>query len=328
MKLKTMIFNTTSFLLTFLLVFVLAEVSAQGYETEFTVAKDGGGDYTSIQAAIDGAKSFPYERITIHVSNGVYNEKVKVHAWNTKLSIIGESKDSTIISYDDYFDSIDRGRNSTFHTYTFLVDANDFHAKNLTIENTAGEVGQAVALHVESDRVSFENCRLLGNQDTVYLAGEGNRNYFGNCYIEGTTDFIFGGATAFFEDTEIHSKSNSYITAASTPQNQEYGFIFQNCSLTAADGVHEVYLGRPWRNYAQTVFLNSMMGSHILPEGWDNWGRTEAEASTFYGEFNNSGPGSNAETRVDWSHQLTKKQAEEYTRERVFEQWDLIIERQ
>jgi len=300
--------------------------TAQGYETEFVVSQDGSGDYTSIQAAIDGAKSFPYERITIHVRNGVYNEKVKVHAWNTKLSIIGESKDSTIISYDDYFDSINRGRNSTFHTYTFLVDANDFHAKNLTIENIAGEVGQAVALHVEADRVSFENCRLLGNQDTVYLAGEGNRNYFGNCYIEGTTDFVFGGATAFFEDTEIHSKSNSYITAASTPENLKYGFVFQNCSLTAAEGVDEVYLGRPWRNYAKTVFMNTRMDSHILAKGWDNWGKTEAESSTFYGEFNSSGPGANSGQRVDWSHQLTKEQADKYIRERVFDQWDPIIE--
>ncbi|HBX65905.1 MAG TPA: pectin esterase, partial [Balneolaceae bacterium] len=233
--------RTTSFLLTLISVFLFTEVFAQGYETEFIVSQDGSGDYTSIQAAIDGAKSYPYERITIYVRDGVYKEKVKVHAWNTKLSIIGESKENTIITFSDYFDSVDRGRNSTFHTYTFLVDANDFHAENLTIENSAGEVGQAVALHVEGDRVSFENCNLLGNQDTVYLAGEGNRNYFRNCYIEGTTDFIFGGATAYFEDSEIYSKSNSYITAASTPENQEYGFVFQNCSLTAAEGIDEVY---------------------------------------------------------------------------------------
>jgi|TARA_R100000388_G_scaffold95040_1_gene86371 pectinesterase len=328
MKVKRMSNRTTSFLLTLISVFLFTEVFAQGYETEFIVSQDGSGDYTSIQAAIDGAKSYPYERITIYVRDGVYKEKVKVHAWNTKLSIIGESKENTIITFSDYFDSVDRGRNSTFHTYTFLVDANDFHAENLTIENSAGEVGQAVALHVEGDRVSFENCNLLGNQDTVYLAGEGNRNYFRNCYIEGTTDFIFGGATAYFEDSEIYSKSNSYITAASTPENQEYGFVFQNCSLTAAEGIDEVYLGRPWRNFAQTVFLNTRMGSHILPEGWDNWGKAEAESSAFYGEFSTKGPGANSGKRVDWSHQLTKKQAENYTKERVFGNWDPEIESQ
>ncbi|MDR8393334.1 pectinesterase family protein [Aliifodinibius sp. S!AR15-10] len=297
--------------------------TAQDYETEFVVAKDGSGDFTSIQAAIDASKSFPYERITIQIKDGVYREKVKVHSWNTKLSLVGESKENTIITYDDYFDKIDRGRNSTFHTYTLLVDGNDFHAENLTIRNTAGPVGQAVALHVEADRASFESCRILGDQDTIYAAGEGDRQYFKECYIEGTTDFIFGEATAVFEDCTIHSKSNSYITAASTAKSVEHGFIFKNCRLTAAEDVTEVYLGRPWRNFARTVFLNCYMGDHIRPVGWNNWGKPEAEQTVFYGEYGNKGPGYQPGKRAEWTHILTPEQAKNYSLESVFGDWEI-----
>lgn len=291
-------------------------------QTEYTVSKDGSGDFTSIQAAVDASKSFPPERITIYIKNGVYIEKVKVHSWNTKMSFIGENKDSTIISWNDHFDKINRGRNSTFHTYTLLVDANDFRAENLTVENTAGEVGQAVALHIKGDRVSFKNCKLLGNQDTVYLAGEGSRQYFSNCYIEGTTDFIFGESTAFFEDCIIHSKKNSYITAASTPENVEYGFVFKNCKLTAKPDVTEVYLGRPWRDYAKTVFLNTEMGSHILPAGWHNWNKPEAEKTVFYAEFENTGPGYTPNKRVKWSHHLKQQEAQYYKKAIIFDGWN------
>src|SRR5699024_3188186 len=157
---------------------ITAGKAAGQYKKEMTVAKDGSGDYRSIQDAVDASKSFPYERITIHIKNGVYREKVKVHAWNTRLTFVGESKEKTIITYDDYFDKIDRGRNSTFFTYTLLIQGNDFEARNLTVQNTAGSVGQAVALHVEADRAMFENCRFLGNQDTIYLAGEGCASTF------------------------------------------------------------------------------------------------------------------------------------------------------
>ncbi|MEO9031635.1 MAG: pectinesterase family protein, partial [Ginsengibacter sp.] len=223
---------------------------------DIIVAKDGTGDYMTIQSAIEACKSFPYERIKIFIKNGIYHEKVFIPSWNTKISMIGESEDSTIISFDDYFKKIDKGPNSTFYTPTLLVQGNDFHAENLTIENTAGPVGQAVALSVEADRCSFINCKLLGNQDTLYVAGEHNRQYFNNCFIEGTTDFIFGEATILFEKCVVKSKANSYITAASTPQDVSYGFVFNNCTLEAAPGIDKVFLGRPWRKYAKTVFLN------------------------------------------------------------------------
>lgn len=291
-------------------------------QTEYVVDQNGNGDYRSIQDAVDASKSFPPERITIYIKNGVYKEKVKVHAWNTRMSFIGESRDSTIISWDDDFNSIDRGRNSTFHTYTMLVEGNDFHAENLTVENTAGEVGQAVALHIDADRVSIENCNLIGNQDTVYLAGEGHRQFFRNCYIEGTTDFIFGGATAWFEDCQIHSLKNSYITAASTPENQAYGFVFNRCVFTADKGIDEVYLGRPWRNYARTVVMYSEMGSHIVSGGWHNWGNEKAEETAYYAEYKNSGVGFSPDERVEWSHQLTNGEAARYTIDQVFGDWN------
>ena len=294
-----------------------AQARASGYD--YVVAQDGSGDYTTIQAAIDGAKSFPYDRITIFVKDGVYEEKVKVHAWNPKISLIGESAEGTVITHGDHFDAIDRGRNSTFFTYTLLVQANDFIARNLTVENTAGPVGQAVALHVEGDRAVFENCRLLGHQDTVFASGEGSRQYFKNCYIEGTTDFIFGGATAVFEDCHIHAReSGSYITAASTPEGVPFGFVFIDCRLTAAPGVEQVYLGRPWRNYARTVFIGTEMGPHVHPAGWHDWSKPEAEATTFYAEYGNTGPGADRAERVDWSHALTPKEAARYTIEHIF----------
>nr|WP_315148543.1 pectinesterase family protein [uncultured Flavobacterium sp.] len=291
--------------------------SAPKDEFNIVVDKNGSGDFTTIQEAINAAKAFPSERITIFVKNGVYYEKVKIHSWNPYISLIGESREKTIISYDDYFNKINIGRNSTFYTYTVLVEGNDFIAKNLTIQNTSGPVGQAVALNVNANRVIISNCSLLGNQDTLYTSGEGTKNYFKDCYIEGTTDFIFGDATVLFENCIINSKSNSYITAASTPQNTEFGYVFKNCKLTANENVTEVYLGRPWRIYAKTVFINCEMGKHIKPEGWHNWSKSEAEKTAFYAEYNCSGEGFQPTKRVVWSRQLKKSEAKKYTIENV-----------
>lgn len=297
----------------------------QGYKTQLTVSPDGTGDFTHIQEAINATKAFPDQPVTIYIKNGTYHEKVKVPAWNTHLSFIGESKDKTIITYGDYFDKIGQGRNSTFMTYTLQVDADDFYAENLTIENSAGPVGQAVALHVEGDRCTFVNCAFLGHQDTLYVAGEGSRQYFTRCYIAGTTDFIFGAATAVFEDCTIHARSDSYLTAASTPQGIAYGFVFIRCALTAAEGVSNVYLGRPWRTYARTVFLNCTMGSHIRAEGWHNWHNPDAEKKSFYAEYQSAGPGANTSERVPWSHTLSRKEAARYTLSRIFGDWTPVV---
>ena len=292
---------------------------------DFVVAKDGSGNFTTIQSAIEACKSFPYQRIRIFIKNGTYHEKIFIPSWNTKISLIGQSKDSTIISYDDYFKKINKGPNSTFYTATLLVQGNDFHAENLTIENTAGPVGQAIALAVEADRCSFENCKLLGNQDTLYVAGENGRQYFSNCYIEGTTDFIFGEATVLFEKCVIKCKADSYITAASTPENVVYGFVFKNCEIEAGSAVHNVYLGRPWRKFAKTVFINCKMDGFINPKGWSNWNQTDNYKTVFYAEYNSASKQTNNEERVSWSHQLTEAQAEKYTLKNIFsgsESWD------
>lgn len=281
------------------------------------VAQDGSGDYTSIQDAIYNSPSFPYQRVIITVKNGTYHEKVHIPEWNTKISLIGESKEKTIIAYDDYFSKINLGRNSTFMTPTVLVEANDFVAANLTIENTAGPVGQAIALSVVADRVVVSNCNILGNQDTLYASGEGFRQYFKDCFIQGTVDFIFGGATAVFQNCTIHAKSNAYLTAASTLETSKYGFVFMNCKLTAGEKATEVYLGRPWRINAKTVYLNCEMGNHIRKEGWNNWSKPDAEKASFYAEYNCSGPGFQPKSRASWSHQLTNKEAKEYTLEKI-----------
>lgn len=280
---------------------------------KITVALDGSGDYTSIQAAIDASKSFPDQRVTIFVKNGVYKEKIVVPAVNTRLSIIGEDAEKTIITWNDYFNKINRGRNSTFYSYTLLVIADDFVAENLTIENSAGPVGQALALYVKGDRCVFRKCRILGNQDTLYTDGLNSRHYFEECYIEGTTDFIFGPATVLFNYCTIHSKRDSYITAASTPEGKPFGYVFLNCKLTAAPEAKKVYLGRPWRDYAKTVFVNCEFGAHIVPEGWSNWSGTQRDKTAYYAEYGNSGPGADISHRVPWSHQLTKKEAKKYT---------------
>lgn len=288
---------------------------------EFNIVVDqkGNGDFKTIQEAVNAARSYPSKRITIFIKDGTYYEKVKVHAWNTTISFIGESREKTIITYDDYFNKIGLGRNSTFYTYTVLVEGNDFFCKNITIKNTSGPVGQAVALNVNANRVMFTNCTFLGNQDTLYTSGEGTKNYFKGCYIEGTTDFIFGDATALFENCIINSKSDSYITAASTPKDTMYGYIFKNCKLTADKNASKVYLGRPWRPYAKTVYINCEMGKHILPEGWHNWSKPEAEISSFYAEYNCTGEGFQPKTRVAWSHQLKNSEAKKYTIENILD---------
>lgn len=280
---------------------------------ELTVSQDGTADYTNIQSAIDACKSFPDQRIIIHIRNGVYNEKVVVPACNNRISIIGENAEKTIISFGDFFSKINRGRNSTFYTYTFLVEADDFFAENLTFENSAGPVGQAVALHVNGNRCVFRNCRILGNQDTLYTGGSDNRQYFKGCYIQGTTDFIFGSATVVFDGCTICSNANSYITAASTVKGKRYGYVFLNCRLIAIEGVTKVYLGRPWRDYAKVVFINCELGNHILPAGWSDWEGTARYKTAFFAESGNTGPGGDVSGRIGWSHQISKKMASKYT---------------
>ena len=281
------------------------------------VAQDGTGHFSSIQEAVNSAKAFPYQRVFIHIKKGIYPEKVTVNEWNPKISFLGDGVDQTIISYDDHFSKVNTGRNSTFKTPSLLIAGDGFIAKNLTVENTAGPVGQAIALSVNADQVVLHNCNFKGNQDTVYTTVTNHKVYFNNCYIEGTTDFIFGSATVWFQECTLHSKSDSYITAASTQEGIPFGFVFKSCKLTAAEGVQNVFLGRPWRSHAKTVFIDCNMEGHISPLGWDNWSNKAAEKTTFYGEYNSSGAGAHLTNRVAWSHQLSAKEALDYTKEGV-----------
>lgn len=281
------------------------------------VARDGTGQFRTIEEAVEVVRSFMDYTITIYIKDGVYKEKLVIPSWVKNVQLVGESAKGTIITYDDHANINKMG---TFRTYTVKVEGSNITFKDLTIENNAKQLGQAVALHTEGDRLIFINCRLLGNQDTVYTGSENSRLLFTNCYIEGTTDFIFGPSTVLFENCEIHSKRNSYITAASTPAQIDFGYVFKNCKLTAAAGVDKVYLGRPWRPYGATTFINCEMGSHILGEGWHNWSKVENEKTARYSEFGNKGVGANTSQRVKWSKQLTSQEALQYTSELIFKE--------
>lgn len=302
-------------LLSSLLVLLVAFHLAAQEKLSVTVAQDGSGDYKTIQEAVSACRAFQTVEKVIFIKNGIYKEKVLIDSFLTHIKLVGESVEKTVLTFDDFAGKENMG---TFRSYTLKITGDDIVVENLTIENSAGEVGQAVALHVEGDRCIFKNCRILGNQDTIYAAGQKSRQYFADCYIEGTTDFIFGAATAIFDRCTIHSLRNSYITAASTPQSKMFGYVFRNCKLTANPDVTKVYLGRPWRDYAKVIFINCEMGSHILPEGWHNWGNPEREKTAFYAEYQSSGPGSSPDKRAGWSHQLIKIEVDNYIPEKIF----------
>lgn len=298
-----------------LLLSVVSAAWAQERQDTIVVSRDGTGNFRTLQEAIESARAFVDYTVTIYVKNGVYKEKVIVPSWVENIDIIGEDRDKTIITYDDHANINKMG---TFRTYTVKVEGSDITFKNLTIENNAAQLGQAVALHTEGDRLKFINCRILGNQDTIYTGAKFTRLYFKDCYIDGTTDFIFGPSTALFEDCIIHSKRNSYVTAASTPKEAKYGYVFKHCKLTAEPGVDKVYLGRPWRPYAYTLFIECELGKHIVLAGWHNWGKQSNEETARYMEYKNTGEGANASERVAWSKQLTKKEAEAVTVDAIF----------
>lgn len=299
---------------------LLSPVLANEKEYDIVVDRNGRGDFRNIQDAINSIRAFdPKGTVTIYIMAGFYKEKLELPTHICNVRIIGEDRDRTIINYDDHANIDKMG---TFRTYTFLIRGNDITLENLTIENSAEQLGQAVAIHIESDRTIIRNCRLLGNQDTVYAGRENCRQFFENCYIEGTTDFIFGPSTCWFENCEIHCKKRSYITAASTPAHIPFGYIFNRCTITIADGISEVFLGRPWRPYAMTLFLYCTLPDGIHPEGWDNWRNAENEKTARYMEFNNNGAGADISKRVKWAKVLTAEEARNYTVENVMKGFD------
>lgn len=311
--------------LVFVLAGTLAVIAANKYDNPDTlfVARDGTAEFRNIDDAIEVCRAFMEYHKVIFVKKGTYKEKLIVPSWLTNIEICGEDRDNTIITYDDHANVFIPGTDrkmGTFRTYTVRVDGNDITFRNITIENNAARLDQAVALHTQGDRLTFVNCRILGNQDTVYTGGINTRLYFKDCHIEGTTDFIFGPSTAWFENCTILSRTDSYITAASTPQNVEYGYVFNRCKIVAAEGVSKVYLGRPWRPYAHTLFMNCQLGKHILPVGWHNWSNTQNETTARYCEYDNHGEGAATKERAAWTRQLTRKEAAKVTLENVFRQ--------
>lgn len=283
---------------------------------DLVVAKDGSGDFFTVQEAINAVPDYRKNaRTTILIKEGSYKEKVIIPASKNAVSLIGQGE--VKITYDDYAikPNIFGENKGTSGSSSCYIYAPDFYAENITFENTSGPVGQAVACFVSADRAYFKKCRFLGFQDTLYTYGKGCRQYYDECYIEGTVDFIFGWSTAVFNRCHIHSIGNGYITAPSTDKGQKYGYVFYNCEITANSDVDKVYLSRPWRPYAQAVFIQCNMGKHILPEGWDNWRNKNNEKTVFYAEYKSKGEGANPGKRVAYSKQL--KNTEGYSIEEV-----------
>jgi pectinesterase len=275
------------------------------------VAKDGSGDYPTVQNAVDHAfdrvLAPTTARLIIEIRPGVYHERVRVPHDRPRVTFLGSDAQSTIITYS--VGAKDVG--GTFFSATVDINADEFEARNITFENSYGIGTQAVAISVHSDRAVFRNCRFLGMQDTLYAAS--GRQYYVDSYIAGHVDFIFGNAAAVFDHCEIRSRGPGYVAAESrTMAEGTQGFVFTHCRLTADAGVHDVFLGRPWRNYSRVVYLECWMGDHIRPEGWNNWGKEAAEQTAWFAEYASEGPGGAASGRVKWARQITAAEAREF----------------
>ncbi|MGI4870944.1 MAG: pectinesterase family protein [Janthinobacterium lividum] len=309
-----------------LILLLLLALPALAQRQQLTVAQDGSGDYRTVQAAFDAVPDNNATWLTINIKPGTYKEKLTLAKGKGHVRLLGQDARQTVLTYDDYNQRIDpaTGKNiGTSGSGSIHIYANDVEARNITFENSAGPVGQAVAAWVAGDRVSFLDCRFLGFQDTLYTYGYGSRQYYKSCYIEGTVDFIFGSSTAWFEDCSLVGKRGGFFTAASTPDTTRYGYVFHNCQLTGAPDTpaNSYYLGRPWRPYAKVVYLECKLSAVVKPTGWDEWGKETNKQTAFYAEFDSKGPGAAPTSRADWSHQLTAAEAKQYTRDKVLRGW-------
>ncbi len=295
------------------------------------VAQDGTGSYKTVQEALDAVPLNNALPIEIFIKKGTYKEKLHLDSTKNFVTIIGEDKNETILTYDDHTGKINPAGEliNTFNSESFFIKGNDFRAENITFENNAGfTAGQAVAVRVQGDRAIFLNCRFIGFQDTLFASDENSRQYYRDCYIEGSTDFIFGPATALFENCHLHSKKNSHVTAASTPIEHAYGFVFKHCTLTADSGINKVSLGRPWKPYASVTYIHCKIGNHIIPQGWDNWKNSDNEKTARYAEYQNEGAGAKFVERVSWAKQLTDEEVKEYTTSHILRNWIPAIKKE
>lgn len=279
-----------------------------------TVSKKDGEGFGSLQEALNSIPPDCKSAVTIRIKPGIYEEKVTVAPDAPPILLLGEDADSTILTWSDNAHTLgpDGEPLGTFRSGTLNVLAEGFTAENVTIRNASGPgTGQAVAAFVDAGQAVFRRVRLLGDQDTLYT-GKG-RQYYNECYIEGDVDYIFGAATALFDRCHLHNKrSRGYITAASTPEGEPFGYVFLDCRITGGEGVSEVYLGRPWRPHAHVAFIRTEMDASVIGEGWHNWGQPDREKTSRYEEYGSSGPGANPEARVEWSRQLTPEEAAGY----------------
>jgi pectinesterase len=307
---NTKLFSLLAKIISAIIGFVALKSSAQ---TNLFVAADGSAPFKTMQSAImsvpSGSRQNP---VIIHIAPGTYKELIYIQREKSFFRLVGESPTNTILSFNLYagITNAEGKPIGTFKTPSTTIDADDFTAENLTFENSAGPIGQALAIRVDGDRAAFRNCRFLGWQDTILL--NRGRQYFENCFVCGHVDFIFGAATAWFEKCQINCLRDGYITAASTPVDNPYGFVFSNCKITGEPGVKS-FLGRPWRIYASTIFLNCDMTDVIRPQGWNDWGKPEAHTTARYAEFASKGDGASSTNRPDWTKQLTKAEAQKIT---------------
>ncbi|MBW8684678.1 pectinesterase family protein [Chitinophaga rhizophila] len=277
------------------------------------VAKDGSGNYSSVQQAFNAVPNNSSSRTVIFIKNGVYKEVLTLESGKKNVTVIGESVNGVKLTYDNYASKINPATGAAYGTSgssSTFIRAEGFYAVNVTFENSSGPVGQALAIYISGDKAVFNNCRFLGRQDTYY--GGNCRQYLRNCYLEGTTDFIFGPATAVFESCKLYSYGGSAITAASTESYVPYGFVFLKCNISGASGA-STDLGRPWRPYAAVSYQNTAMSAVIKPAGWNNWGNAANEATARYSEYRNNGNGSNINARPSWIKRLTDAEAQQYT---------------
>jgi len=308
----------------FLMAGMLIISFAKAQDKKWIVSADGTGDFTTVQAAFDAVPLNNTSPITIFIRKGVYREKLQLESTKNRVTLKGEDPLTTILTYDDHTGKLSP-RGDTINTRTSFscrIAADDFSACNICFRNDAGPAaGQAVALQVQGDRASFDECRFIGDQDVLFLSSPESHQYYRHCYIEGTTDFIFGAATAWFEGCQIFSKKNSYVTAASTPAEHAYGFIFYNCTLRGDSSIHLAYLGRPWRPYASVYYIHCYIGEHIRPEGWSNWNKTDNYKTTRYAEYQDYGPSSDSTARVSWARQLTTGEIQQINLKNIFGDW-------
>ncbi|HEY4148331.1 MAG TPA: pectinesterase family protein [Chitinophagaceae bacterium] len=304
---------------------MLIMASLTGRAQTIVVAKDGSGKYKTVQAAFDAVPLHNTKNITIFIRSGVYKEKLHLDSTKDLVTLLGEDRFTTILTWDDHPGRLSASGDSinTRSSYSCIIHAGHFSAENITFQNDAGfTAGQAVALEADGDQLKFTDCRFIGNQDILFTNSPTSRQYYKDCYIEGTTDFIFGSATVWFEQCHIHSKKNSHVTAASTPQDHPFGYVFHDCVLTGDTSIHSASLGRPWRPYACVAYIHCWLGPHIRPDGWANWNNTDAYKTARYAEYQSYGPGANAAARVPWSKQLSEEDEKKYTFQNVFGNWN------